>query len=257
MAQVALTLLAAALYAAAAVRVRRRRGSVDALRALSFSLGIALLLVAFLSPLDRLGEEKYFSLHMAQHLLIGDLAPLCCVLGLSGPLLRPALALRPVRALRFLTHPLVALPLWAVDLCLWHVAPLYDAALDHDAVHALQHLLFFGCGALLWAALLELLPGPRWFRLPHRLGYVGVMWLVSLTLSQIFMWSGHVYYVRYGDRLNDQRIGGGIMLLEGSFVMISLVAWLLWRELQPGSISTASVAQPKSVAPQGVPSSGS
>lgn len=257
MSQLALTLLAAALYAAAVLRVRRRRGTVDVLRAVSFATGIVLLLVAFLSPLDRLGEERYFSAHMAQHLLIGDLAPLFCVLGLNGPLLRPALALRPVRTLRVLAHPLVALPLWAVDICLWHVAPLYDAALDHDAVHALQHLLFFTCGALLWAALLELLPGPRWFRLPHRLAYVGVMWLVSLTLSQIFMWSGHVYYARYGDRLDDQRVGGGIMLLEGSFVMISLVAWLLWRELQPESSSTASVDQPKSLAPQGVPSSGS
>ena len=44
-------------------------------------------------------------------------------------------------------------------------------------------------------------PGPRWFRLPPRLAYVGVMWLVSLTLSQIFLWCGHVYYARYGDRL--------------------------------------------------------
>lgn len=255
MAQAALTVLLAIAYAAAARRVRRRRGTFDPWRAASFGVGIALLLAAFVSPLDRLGEERYFSAHMAQHLLIGDLAPLFCVLGLNGPLLRPVLALRPVRALRVLAHPLVALPLWAVDICLWHVAPVYDAALDHDSVHALQHLLFFTCGALLWAALLELLPGPRWFRLPHRLAYVGVMWLVSLVLSQIFMWSGHAYYARYGHNVNDQRVGGGIMLLEGSFVMISLVAWLLWRELT--SESTASVDQPKSFAPHGVPSSGS
>src|SRR5690349_20005798 len=68
MAQLALTLAAAVAYAAAAVRVRRRRGTLDRLRAASFALGIALLLVAFLSPLDRLGEERYFSAHMAQHL---------------------------------------------------------------------------------------------------------------------------------------------------------------------------------------------
>jgi putative membrane protein len=256
MAQLALTLLAAALYVAAAARVHRRRGTFDRLRAASFALGIALLLVAFLSPLDRLGEERYFSAHMAQHLLIGDLAPLFCVLGLSGPLLRPALALRPVRALRVLTHPLVALPLWAVDLVAWHTTPLYDAALDHDAVHALQHLLFFTCGALLWSALLELLPGPRWFRLPHRVGYVGAMWLVSLALSQVFLWSGHAYYPRYGGDVNDQRVGGGIMLLEGSLVMISVLVWLLWKELSPAT-STASVAQPKPLAPQGVPSQSS
>jgi hypothetical protein len=32
---------------------------------------------------------------MLQHLMIGELAPLLAVLGLSGPLLRPILALPP------------------------------------------------------------------------------------------------------------------------------------------------------------------
>jgi cytochrome c oxidase assembly factor CtaG len=174
--------------------------------------------------------DDTFALHMAQHLLIGDLAPLFVVLGLNGPLLRPALALRPVRALRVLAHPLVALPIWAVDLCLWHLSPLFDAALRHESLHAAQHLCFFVSGALLWSALLELLPGPRWFRMPHKLAYLGVMWLVSLTLSQVFIWSSHPYYTYRG--VNDQRAGGGIMLLEGSVVMVSALALLLWRALR-------------------------
>jgi cytochrome c oxidase assembly factor CtaG len=223
MVQLVLIVAAGVLYAAAAARVRRRRGGVDALRAVSFGLGLALLAVAVLMPDDT------FALHMTQHLLIGDLAPLFCVLGLSGPLLRPALALRPVRALRVLAHPLVALPLWAVNLCVWHIPALFDAAVRHEAVHALQHLLFFVCGALLWSALLELLPGPRWFRLPQRLAYLGVMWLVSLSLAQVFLWSSHAYYY---DSVSDQRVGGGIMLLEGSAVMVSVLAWLLWDALR-------------------------
>lgn len=219
---VALTSLAVALYTAAAVRVRRRRGSLDARRAASFGVGAALLLAGALMP------DETFALHMTQHLLLGDLAPLLVVLGLSGPLLRPALALRPVRALRVLAHPLVALPLWAVNLCAWHVAPVFRAALAHAGVHALQHLLFFVCGALLWSALLELLPGPRWFTLPWRLAYLGAMWLVSLVLSQIFIWSSQPYYY---DSVSDQRVGGGIMLLESSAVMLSVGVWLLLRLL--------------------------
>jgi cytochrome c oxidase assembly factor CtaG len=220
--QLTLIGLAVVLYAAAAERVRRRRGTVDRLRASSFAAGTGVLLAGALMPDDT------FALHMTQHLLIGDLAPLFCVLGLSGPLLRPALALRPVHALRVLTHPLVALPLWAVDLCVWHVPLLFEAAVHHDAVHALQHLLFFVCGALLWSALLSLLPGPRWFRTPQRLGYLGVMWLVSLSLAQVFLWSSHAYYYR---SVPDQRLGGGIMLLEGSVVMLSVLVWLLWGAL--------------------------
>jgi cytochrome c oxidase assembly factor CtaG len=234
---IAITCLAVALYAAAAMRVRRRRGRFEAARAASFGVGAALLLVAMLAPL-----EGSFRAHMAQHLLIGDLAPLFVVLGLNGPLLRPVLALRPVRTARVLSNPLVALPLWAVDLCGWHVAPLFDAALRHEWLHAVQHLCFFTCGALLWSALLELLPGPRWFRTPQRLAYLGVMWLVSLSLSQVFLWSSHPYYT-YGS-VDDQRIGGGIMLLEGSAVMLGVLVWILWRELRSTAEGADVVALP-------------
>src|SRR5207237_8366917 len=99
-----------------------------------------------------------FSMLMFQHDRIGDLAPLCFVVGLTGPVLRPVLALRPVARLRVLTHPLVALPLWAIDLCVWHVPFLYQAALHHSAVHALEHFLFFTCGGLIWARVSATLP---------------------------------------------------------------------------------------------------
>jgi cytochrome c oxidase assembly factor CtaG len=129
-----------------------------------------------------------------------------------------------------LAHPFVALPVWAADLCVWHLPPLFDAAVRHEGVHAAQHLCFFVSGAALWSALLELLPGPRWFRTAQKLGYLGVMWLVSLSLSQVFIWSSHPYYTYR--HVGDQRAGGGIMLLEGSIVMVSVLAWLLWRGLR-------------------------
>jgi putative membrane protein len=86
---------------------------------------------------------------------------------------------------------------------------------------------FFLAGTLLWAAILEPLPGPAWFTAAWKLPYVVAMWLVSLTLSQLFLWSGHSYYGSY--TLADQRTGGGVMLIEGSFVMIGVVVWLLFR----------------------------
>ena len=63
-----------------------------------FALGIALLVVAVASPIAAVGEEELFSFHMTQHLLLGDLAPLCLLAGLTGPLLRPMLALPGVDA---------------------------------------------------------------------------------------------------------------------------------------------------------------
>ena len=86
-----------------------------------FGLGIALLLLAFASPIAAIGEQELFSFHMLQHVLIGDLAPLCLLAGLSGPMLRPLLAFRPVERLRVLANPVVALPIWAANLYLWHL----------------------------------------------------------------------------------------------------------------------------------------
>jgi len=233
--QTAIVLFAALGYVLAILRLHRHGRRASWVRAASFAAGIGVLLTAFLSPLDHLGEERLFSAHMGQHLLIGDVAPLLIVLGLDGPLLRPLLALRPVQRLRVLAHPLVALPLWAANLCVWHLTPLYDAALDHDVVHALQHLLFFACGTLVWAALLEPLPGPAWFSAGRKLAFVAAMWVVSLALSQVFLWSGHAYYARYVEAprtwglspLADQRAGGGVMLVEGSLVMLGVAVWLL------------------------------
>jgi putative membrane protein len=176
---------------------------------MSLVLGAAVVLGADVAPLD-----GRFATHMVQHLLLGDLGPLLIVLGLP-------------RSLR-LTHPIAALGVWATSLGVWHLAPLYDAALAHLWLHQLEHLCFFVAGVLVWSALL--LSGPPWFTTLWKLPYVFVMWLVPLVLSQIFLWSGHAYY--HGYTVSDQRTGGGVMLIEGSFVMLAVVVWLLLRILR-------------------------
>ena len=224
---------AAALYA---LRVRSLGPRVPRLRKASFFLGLALLVVAFVTPLHSIGETRLFSAHMAQHLLIGDLAPLLVVLGLDARILKPLLVPR----LRVLASPLVALPLWALDLWLWHLPVLYDAALRNGVVHALEHALFFTCGVLLWTALLEPLPGPRWFGTGRRLVALGFVWVAGGVLSNVFLWSDHAYYSRYMraprtwglSPLADQRLGGGLMLLEMSVVVALLFFWLGLRWLR-------------------------
>ncbi len=211
----------AALYGRRAWTLRRRR------RALAFAAGLLVILAALVSPIDTIAETR-FSVHMLQHLMLGDIGAALLVLGLDGRLLQPVL--RYVHRLRVLGHPLVALPLWAANFCAWHAPTLMDAALRNDWIHALQHATFIAFGMLLWSALLEPLPGPAWFTAPWKIPYVLAMWLVMLVLSQVFIWSSHPFYIRYG--LDDQKAGGGVMLVESVFVMLSVLVWVLLQVLR-------------------------
>src|ERR687887_2383105 len=97
------TLLVAVLYARRVRTLRRRGTPVERWRPWVFGLGIGLVLLALASPIDVFAEEQFFSFHMLQHVLLGDLAPLAMLGGLTGPILRPVL--RFVHRLRWLAHP--------------------------------------------------------------------------------------------------------------------------------------------------------
>jgi putative membrane protein len=237
-AQLAPIVIVGALYARRAHTLARRGRRVPGLRRASFAAGLLVVALALVSPIDSIGEERLFSVHMAQHLLIGDLAPLLVALGLSRQLVRPALAVSWLGWARALTHPLVALPLWAVSLLAWHTPSLYDAALSHDLVHALEHACFFTGGLLLWTTLLGLLPGPRWFQRGSRMAALGFVWAAGGALANLFLWSDRAFYPPYVHAtrtwglspLADQRAGGGVMLLEMTFVgaVVFVLAGLDW-----------------------------
>ena len=163
-------LIAAVLYAKRAATLAARGRPVPVWRQVCFGCGLLVIGFATLSPLgDRLADELVLA-HMVEHLLIGDIAALLLVLGLTGPLLQPLLGLPVLRHLRVLVNPLVAFPIWAIDLYAWHIPWLYDKAYGGAAVHALEHTMFIACGCLMWMALLGPLPRPAWFTNDWKLG---------------------------------------------------------------------------------------
>jgi cytochrome c oxidase assembly factor CtaG len=224
-------------------RTLKQRGQpVSGWRQFLFWLGIFLLVLAVNSPIDELGETDFFFVHMTQHILLGDLAPLCFVVGLTGPVLRPVLAIRPFDQLRFLSLPYIALPIWAVNLYIWHIPFLYQAALHHSAVHALEHILFFTCGALMWSPVVETLPQPAWFGTGWKLGYVVVVRLIETVLGNVFIWSSTAFYPWYEKSLpkwginavHDQNLAGVVMMIEGSLITLGMLAWLFLKLFEEG-----------------------
>jgi len=237
------TVLVAFLYWSRARTLAREGRPVPGWRRAAFWTGIALVVVALNSPVDQLGEHTFFFMHMTQHVILGDLAPLCFVCGMTGQLLRPLLALRLVDRLRVLGHPLVALPLWAANLYLWHIPYLYDAALHHNSVHALEHFGFFTCGCLMWEPVVETLPGPAWFGTGWKLGYIAVVRLLETILANIFIWSSSPFYTVYRHAPEwgitpgqDQNLAGIVMMGEGSLVTLVALVWLFLRLASEGEL---------------------
>jgi putative membrane protein len=232
--------IAGVLYALRAHALRGTPRAVPAIRQASFYGGLVLI-VATLTLTGSLSGEL-FAAHMAEHLLIADLGALLLVLGLTGPLLAPVLRIRLLDRLRALAHPAAAFPLWALDLYLWHLPAVHEAAVRHEGVHALQHLGFIAFGANMWMALLGPLPKPAWFGNLARLVYVIAVRLTGAVLANVFVFGGTVFYDVYaaGERAHgispgaDQNAAGAIMMIEGSLLTLGLFAWLFLRSAREG-----------------------
>jgi putative membrane protein len=139
-----------AAYAAAARRHRPERWRVACLAG-----AIAILLAVSVTPLGTLALHYVLWAHLVQNVALAEWIPLLLVA--SVPLGLAAEAAR-FRAVRVLTHPLVALPLWLGSYLLWHVPAAYEAALENHALLHLEHLTYLATGFLLWWPVLQPLP---------------------------------------------------------------------------------------------------
>ncbi len=233
-----LTLLGTA-YALRATSLSRQGRPVPSWRIACFAAGIALIAAAFVSPLAHLGEELVLA-HMIQHLLIGDIAALLIVLGLTRSILQPLLQITVIDRMRALTLPAIALTLWIANLYVWHIPVLYEEAVRSDAVHALQHACFIGFGVLMWMPVFGPLPVPAWFGGGAQLVYTAIARLAAVSLGNVLMWSGTVLYPIYAPGeaywdiapLTDQGIAGAIMMAEGTAVTVGVLCWVLLRWAQ-------------------------
>lgn len=225
--QLAPATVAGILYAVRAHTLRARGKPVAAWRQSCFYAGLVLVIVTLTALGDLAGDS--FVWHMTEHLLIGDIGTLLLVLGLTGPLLAPLLRNRVIGPLRVLTHPLVALPMWALDLYLWHLPVLHEAAVRHEAVHALQHTCFIALGMLMWMPLFGPLPQPAWFGNLAKLMYIIAVRLLGAVLGNVLLWSGTVLYPVYGEPVSDQTTAAAIMMVESSLLTLGLFCWLFLK----------------------------
>jgi putative membrane protein len=212
-----------------------------ALHAAAFAAAMLALLAALASPIDGLGEDYLFSAHMLQHVLLGDIAPLLLLLSLSRVIMRPLTRRLTAleRALGPLAHPLAALVAWLVLMYPWHVPALYDAALESPPLHLLEHTSFFVAGVAVWWPLVQPVPMRRSLPGLWPLAYIGAAKLGLAVLGLYLTWSSTVLYDYYEgvpriwglSPLEDQNVGGAIMMVEQSLTFVLVLVWVFVRML--------------------------
>ncbi len=237
-----LTALAAA-YLLGVRRVLSRGGNVPRERVRWFCACLVVLVLALVSPLATVSEER-FSVHMAQHLLLtyGG-APL---LAFSAPVTLALQALGPGSAgrrrllgalhslpVRVLSHPVVTWLAFAGVMYVTHFTPLYDASLGNPVLHGFEHLLYLSAAALFWWPVVRRDPVPGSFPWPARVLYLFLAMPLQSFLGVAIFNAERVLYDHYAaapGALADQHLAGAIMWAGGdAFMLVALgaavVAW--------------------------------
>jgi len=246
-------LLGGWIYAAGMWELQQRTGgwhSSLTWRCLSFASGLLTLFLALISPLDALATAL-FSAHMIQHMLLLVIAPPLLVLGVSpAPFLRafPQSAqrklgqwwqriavLRP--AARLLTQPPVAWALGTLVLWAWHAPPLYQAALQNETLHTLEHLSFVATSLLFWRAVTRIGRGSLGTLALFTMAFQGGLLGALLTFAPTPWYEAYASTTQAWGLLplEDQQLAGAIMWIPMGTVytlaaLILFMVRLAWIE---------------------------
>jgi cytochrome c oxidase assembly factor CtaG len=205
-----------------------------------FLLGILIMFLALVSPLDELGDSYLFSAHMVQHLCLTIVGPPLLLLGTPEWFVKPLFRNKVVfKIAKALTYPAVAFVLYNVDFWLWHAPPLYNATLENQNIHILEHLTFIVFGILYWWPIFS--PSQD---LP-RLSIGGqVLYLFFSGMPSVLLGAGLTFapplYAPYlaAPRVwgisaaTDQQLGGLIMWIPVSLGYIVIMSVLFIRRMQ-------------------------
>jgi putative membrane protein len=226
------------------------RRPVDSWRARCFTVALVALGLALLSPLDAL-SNALASAHMVQHLLLLLVAaPLLALSAPSSAILRGSpLALRRASGrwrrrlglthgnLGVLRHPAAVWLLAVGVVWFWHAAAPYDATLDNELLHVLEHASFLATAVLFWQVVVGVRGAARVS------GGLGVLLVFTMAMQSVFLsvlltFARTPWYSGYAattapwglDPLTDQRLAGVIMWIPagGIYLVVALALLVTW-----------------------------
>jgi putative membrane protein len=224
----------------------QRRWPADTPRRVAFDLAVVLLLAAYITPLHTIALHYLLSAHLLQNVVTAEWAPGLVVFGVAPSLARE---LERIRAVRVLTHPFVALPVWLATYFVWHVPAIYDAALRRpDSLLHVEHLTYFVAGLLMWWPVVH----GRYSDGIKAL-YLFAAFMLASPLGLLLSLLPRPVYDFYEDApqlwglsdLADQQIAGVTMAVEQAIVFFAVFAWYFTRFLRTEHISGVFSGSPR------------
>ena len=209
------------------------RGQVTA-----FVLGIAAMWIAADWPVHELAEERLFSVHMGQHLLLSLVGPPLLLLGTPGWLFRTLVRPRWLFAVvRNLSRPIPALLLFNGYIALSHWPPVVQLQVSSEPAHFLLHAVLVGTALLMWMPVLSPIAEIPRLRYPGQMLYLFAQSIVPTVPASFLTFADTPLYPFYGaaaplagiDAVLDQRIAGLTMKLLGGLILWAAIAVLFFR----------------------------
>jgi cytochrome c oxidase assembly factor CtaG len=213
---------------------RAARADRPGWRAITFGLGLLLVVGALNSPLETIAAHYLLLVHLLQNVMIADWAPPLLLLGLT-PTMRMRIARLGGPAFAWTTRPKIALPVWLVGWYAIHFAIFYDFALRNPWALNIEHLILIAIGLLFWWPVLA--EEPHDIGVPVKIGYLGAAFVGSAFLGLGLTFSESPFYDFYVEapRLwglspaKDQNFGGILMNAEQAAVFLTAILYYVWR----------------------------
>jgi len=208
-------------------------------RAILFILGVSLMFLSLVSPLDA-AADRLLSMHMLQHVFLTTIGPPLVLLGLPAGLLSPVFRNpRVLAAARVLFNPVTTATLFIVNMWLWHIPPVYELALNNLGAHVTMHIAFMATGLLYWWPVIQPSQEVGQVGDGSRLLYLFATGMPMALLAVMFFASGGVIYNYYDQTdqlwgvapMDDQQIAGLVMGALGETASFVAITWLFFRFL--------------------------
>jgi cytochrome c oxidase assembly factor CtaG len=216
-------------------------------RAVSWFAGIAVLLLALVSPFDELADAYLFSFHMAKHILFVLVVPALLLIGLPVDAGRLVRSPRVSRVEQILGNPVVAWTAGIGAMAFWHLPAVFNAAVSHEWLHIVEHLSLLVGGTIYWWPVLSPVGELRLRPVPQAAAYLFTSCLACTSMGVLITFAPRLLYPAYAhphdvygilplireqwgiSAAMDQQIGGLLMWVPCCLVYLTAIMAMFAR----------------------------